>query len=85
MVGPIGKTSPTPGTPAPAEATTTLSTENIIRKASRSQIEVTMSHLGAYMSHQETFWNQTAAYRCGLSLPRHEGRNTLGRHGSMTD
>eukprot|EP00964_Phaeocystis_antarctica_P038390 scaffold21963_cov71-Phaeocystis_antarctica.AAC.1 len=39
MVEPIGKTSPTPGTPAPAEATTTLSTENIILKASRSQIE----------------------------------------------
>eukprot|EP00964_Phaeocystis_antarctica_P132175 scaffold96212_cov65-Phaeocystis_antarctica.AAC.1 len=34
------------------------------------------------MSHQEILWNQTAAYRCGLSLPRHEGRNTLGRHGS---
>jgi len=31
-----------------------------------------MSHLGAYMSHQEILWNQTAAYRCGLSLPRHE-------------
>eukprot|EP00964_Phaeocystis_antarctica_P128099 scaffold91817_cov75-Phaeocystis_antarctica.AAC.8 len=37
-----------------------------------------MSHLGAYMSHQEILWNQTAAYRCGLSLPRHEaqGRGT---------
>eukprot|EP00964_Phaeocystis_antarctica_P005522 scaffold3019_cov69-Phaeocystis_antarctica.AAC.5 len=41
-----------------------------------------MSHLGAYMSRQEILWSQTAAYRCGLSLPRHEGRNTLGRHGS---
>eukprot|EP00964_Phaeocystis_antarctica_P164720 scaffold143356_cov81-Phaeocystis_antarctica.AAC.1 len=62
MVGPIGKTSPTPGTPGPAEAKTTLSTENIIRKASRSQIEVPMSHYGGlYMSHQEILWNQTAA------------------------
>eukprot|EP00964_Phaeocystis_antarctica_P088301 scaffold56190_cov61-Phaeocystis_antarctica.AAC.1 len=63
MVGPIGKTSPTPGTPAPAEATTTLSTENIIRKASRSQIEVPMSHyVGAYVSHQEIL--------CGIKQQR---------------
>eukprot|EP00964_Phaeocystis_antarctica_P094446 scaffold61182_cov45-Phaeocystis_antarctica.AAC.2 len=68
MVGPIGKTSPTPGTPAPVEVTTTLSTENIIRKASRSQIEVPMSHLGAYMSHQEILWNKTAAFFAAGSL-----------------
>eukprot|EP00964_Phaeocystis_antarctica_P080154 scaffold50038_cov81-Phaeocystis_antarctica.AAC.3 len=39
MVGPIGKTSPTPGTPGPAEAKTTLSIKDIIRKAPPSLVK----------------------------------------------
>ena len=40
MVGPIEKTSPTPGISGPAAAKTTQSIKNIVGKVPRSQIEV---------------------------------------------